>query len=223
MIKSENQFLDLYRSGIEAVFAMTKCSIEGAERLRNQQMRTLNEALADAGETGRQIGSVKSFDQFVEMQSKLAPAQLEKAMGYWTGWYATSARNQVELMQNVQSKVSDITEACQATFDAAPRGAEPAVAPLKSAVSALCSAYAMTARATEEAARFAVTQIENAGANGRQAVQSAGQAGAQAATQAGHAVGQAMGQAAGQGTNQTGNPSPQQTSGASGDSRRKSA
>ena len=188
MTKSDNQLFDLYRSGLEAFIDIAKTSVQGAERLREHQLKAIHEAFTEAGETGRQIGSAKSLDELLELQSKLAPTQLEKAMRYWSGLYAAGARNQVEIMQQMQSKVSSFTEACNATLDAAPQGTEPVVAPLKSAVTAICSAYTLTARAGEEAAKLAVSQIESANSNMRQAAQSASQAGQQAAHAASHAA-----------------------------------
>jgi len=195
MAKSENEFLDLYRAGLDAVLDITKVSLQGAERLRAHQLKTINDALSEAGETGKQIGSVKSFEELLELQAKFAPTQMEKAMGYWSGLYATTARNQVEILQQMQSKASDISEAYRATLDAAPRGTEPVVAPLKSVMTAMYSAYTMTARATEEAARLAVSQIESANSGIRQAVQAGAQAGTQAA-QAGNQAANQMAQAA---------------------------
>jgi phasin family protein len=183
MTKSDNRLFDLYRSGLDAFLELTRASVQGAERLREHQVKAMNEAFSEAGETGRQIGSARSLDELIELQSKLAPAQLEKAMRYWSGLYATGARNQVEIMQQVQTKVTDFTEACRATLDAAPQGTEPVVAPLRSAVTAMCSAYTLTARAGEEAAKLAVSQMESANAAGRQAVHAAGQT-AQAASHA---------------------------------------
>ncbi len=181
MTKSDNQLFDLYRSGLEAFIDLTRASVQGAERLREQQLKALHEAFAEAGDAGRQMGSARTLDELLELQSRLAPAQLEKAMRYWSGLYATGARNQVELMQQMQNKVTHITEACRATLDAAPQGTEPMVAPLKSAVTAICSAYSLTARAGEEAAKLAVSQIESANSAARQAAQAASQAGGQAA------------------------------------------
>jgi len=183
MTKSDNQFFDLYRTGLEAFLDMTKTSVQGAERLRAQQVKAINDAFSEAGEAGRQIGSAKSLDELLELQTRIAPTQLEKALRYWSDLYATGARNQVEIMQQVQSKVTNFTDACRATLDAAPQGTEPVVAPLKSAVTAMCSAYTLTARAGEEAAKLAVSQIESANAGIRQAAQTAGQT-AQAASHA---------------------------------------
>jgi phasin family protein len=183
MTKSDNQFFDLYRSGLEAFLDLTRTSVQGAQRLREQQLKAINEAFSEAGDTGRQIGSARSFDELIELQGKLAPAQMEKAMRYWGDLYATGARNQVEIMQQMQTKVNNFTEACKATLDAAPEGTEPVVAPLRSAVTAMCSAYTLTARAGEEAAKLAVSQIESANSAGRQAAQAAGQT-AQAASHA---------------------------------------
>jgi phasin family protein len=187
MNKSDNQIFDLYRSGLEAFLDLSRTSVQGAERLREHQVKAINEAFSEAGETGRQIGSAKTLEELLELQAKLAPAQLEKAMRYWGGLYATGARNQVEIMQQMQTKVNSFTEACRATLDAAPQGTEPVVAPLKSAVTAMCSAYTLTARAGEEAAKLAVSQIESANANMRQTAQAASQTAAHAAQGAGHA------------------------------------
>src|SRR3954469_9162380 len=181
MTKSDNQFFDLYRSGLEAFLDMTRTSVQSAERLREHQVKAINDVFSEAGEAGRQIGSAKSLEELLELQAKLAPTQLEKAMRYWSNLYATGARNQVEIMQQMQTKVTNFTEACRATLDAAPQGTEPVVGPLKSAVTAMCSAYTLTARAGEEAAKLAVSQIESAHAGMRQAAQTAGQAAGQAA------------------------------------------
>jgi phasin family protein len=188
MTKSDNQLFDLYRSGLEAFLDLTRASVLGAERLREQQVKVITDAFSEAGEAGRQIGSVKNLEELLELQARLAPTQLEKAMRYWSGLYATGARNQVELMQQMQTKVTNFTEACRATLDAAPQGTEPVVAPLKSAVTAMCSAYTLTARAGEEAAKLAVSQIESANAGMRQATQAASQTAAQTAHAASHAA-----------------------------------
>jgi phasin family protein len=183
MTKSDNQFFDLYRAGLEAFLDMTRTSVQGAERLRARQVQAINDAFSEAGEAGRQIGSVRSLDELFELQEKIAPTQLDKAMRYWSDLYATTARNQVEIMQHVQNKITDLTEVARATLDAAPQGAEPVVAPLKSAVTAMCSAYTLTARATEEAAKMAVSQIESAGASVRQAAHQTVQAASNAAAE----------------------------------------
>jgi len=186
MTKSDNQLLDLYRSSLEAFLDIARTSVQGAERLREHQLKAFHEAFSEAGETGRQFGSARTLDELLELQSRLAPTQLGKAIRYWSGLYATGARNQVEIMQQMQNKVTNFTEACRATLDAAPQGTEPVVAPLKSAVTAICSAYTLTARAGEEAAKLAVSQIESANSAARQAAQAAGQAGSQAAHAASH-------------------------------------
>jgi phasin family protein len=182
MTKPDSQFFDLYRVSLEAALDIAKASLQGMERLRAHQLKMISEAFSEAADTGQQIGSVKNLEEMLEVQTKLAPAQLEKAMGYWSGLCATTARNQADVMQQMQAKVSSLGDAYRATLDAAPRGSEPMVAPLKSAVNAICSAYALTARASEEAARLAVSQIETANAGMRQTAQAASQA-AQAASQ----------------------------------------
>src|SRR4051812_16895361 len=102
MTKSDNQLFDVYRTGLEAFLDITRSSVQGAERLREHQLKAMNEAFSEAGETGRQMGSVRSLEEWVELQSKLAPTQLEKAIRYWSGLYAAGARNQVEIMQQMQ-------------------------------------------------------------------------------------------------------------------------
>src|SRR5205814_9378801 len=99
MTKSDNQIFDLYRAGLEAFLDMTKTSVQGAERLRAQQLRAINDAFSEAGEAGRQLGSAKGLDELLDVQTKIAPTQMEKAMRYWSDLYATGARNQVEIMQ----------------------------------------------------------------------------------------------------------------------------
>ena len=66
MAKSDNQLFDLYRSGLEAFIDLARTSVQGAERLREHQLKCLHEAFSEAGETGRQVGSAKTLEDVVE-------------------------------------------------------------------------------------------------------------------------------------------------------------
>lgn len=164
MTKYETQFLTLYRSGMDAMMDMTKVCLEAAERMQSHQLKAISDGLSDTAETDKKIKSLKSFDELIELQGDFGPARAEQVIGWWSGLYAGAARNQVEIAKQAQLKAWDFARSCRATLDSAPAGADPVVAPLKSAVTALCSVYALTSRATEEATRLATTQIEAAGA-----------------------------------------------------------
>ena len=163
MMKYDSQLFSFYCSGVEAMVNMTKVWLEGAERLRAHQLKSINDALSEVADTEKQIKSAKTFEELIEIQARLMPGRMGQAMGYWGGLCAGTARNNMDIARQAQHEVSDIANACRTTLEATPAAADPIMAPLKSAVTALCSAYTYTARAAEEAGRTSHAEVASTG------------------------------------------------------------
>lgn len=170
MSTPQDQCLDFYRASLKATVDMMRASLEGAERLRSQQLAAVNGALAANTKLAAEISGANSFEQLMALQTKLVAVQAEAVMGYWSSLGQAAVENQAEMSKRVQTQVAQIGDTFRDSLKAVPGGNQPMLQALQSLVDATSSAYAMTARATEEAAKLAAAQIATANAGTRQAV-----------------------------------------------------
>jgi phasin family protein len=137
MNQPQAEFLDLYRSGLQNAADLMKASLESAERLQNQQLSAIRTALEQQCKAMSELSEAKSFDQLMALQQQMAGANLERAMGYWSSLYQAAGQNQVAAISQAQVQMAQAREWFNET-------------------------YALTARATEEAARLAAATTSTA-------------------------------------------------------------
>ena len=171
MMNSQQQLLDFYRAGLSATGDMMRASFEGAERLRTQQLAAIKEALAAHVSAVAEIKDAKGIDELVAIQAKLAGTQYQTVIGYWSSVGEAAREQQLDITRRVQAQIAQIRDNVQQALGAAPAGFEPFVQALRSLVDTTSAAYALTARATEEAAKLAAEQVATANAGVRKAVE----------------------------------------------------
>ncbi|MGE5640543.1 MAG: phasin family protein [Clostridia bacterium] len=88
------EFIDLYRSGLRNAIDLMKASLQNAERVQQQQLSAIRNALEQNAKSLDELSSAKSLDELVTLQQKLAGAQFERVMGYWAGLYKSAGENQ---------------------------------------------------------------------------------------------------------------------------------
>ena len=138
------EFLDLYKAGLKSAVDLMKASLESAERLQQQQLSAIRGALEQHVKAVNDLGNVKSLDDLLSLQQKMASSQLERVMGYWSNICQAAGQNQTAAMGQVQQQMAQARDWFSET-------------------------YSLTARATEEAAKIAATQISTPSAGARQA------------------------------------------------------
>lgn len=84
MNQPQTEFLDLYRAGIKTAADLMKASLQSAEKLQNQQLAAIRTALEQQSKSISELGQAKSIDEVLALQTKLAGAQWERAMGFWS-------------------------------------------------------------------------------------------------------------------------------------------
>jgi hypothetical protein len=84
MTQPQTEFLDLYRAGLKTAADLMKASLQSAERLQNQQLVAIRTALDQQAKTISELGQARSIDELLAVQTKMAGAQWERTMGYWT-------------------------------------------------------------------------------------------------------------------------------------------
>ena len=143
MNQPQAEFLDLYRSGLKNAADLMKASLESAERLQNQQLSAIRNALEQQSRAMDELTEARSFDQLVSLQQQMAGANFERVMGYWSNLCQVAGQNQVAAISQAQVQMAQAREWFNET-------------------------YALTARATEEAARLAAATTTATNASVRQ-------------------------------------------------------
>jgi len=131
------EFLDLYKAGLKTAVDLMKASLESAERLQQQQLAAIRGALEQHVKAVNELSNVKSLDDLLALQQKMAGSQLERMMGYWSNLYQAAGQNQAAAMGQVQTQMAQARDWFTET-------------------------YSLTARATEEAAKIASAQMATA-------------------------------------------------------------
>jgi Phasin protein len=142
------QFLDLYRASLKTATEFMKTSLEQTERFQQQQLQMVKSALEESSRSGNQASEVKSLDDIVAFNSKLAGNQLERVAEFWSNWWRVAGDAQKSMIDQMQSQLGQAKERVR-------------------------EGYSFTARTSEEAARLAVSQMAGAASQIREAEQQA--------------------------------------------------
>ena len=84
MTQPQAEFLDFYRAGLKTAADLMKASLQSAEKLQNQQLVAIRTALDQQSKSINELGQAKSIDEVLALQTKMAGAQWERAMGFWS-------------------------------------------------------------------------------------------------------------------------------------------
>ena len=101
---------DLYRAGLRTASEMMKASLESAERLQNQQLVAIRGALESQSRSLGELGQAKNLDELMALQTRMAGAQLERAMGMWTSLWQMAGENQMAAIGQMQSQMAQARE-----------------------------------------------------------------------------------------------------------------
>lgn len=133
-MQAQPQFLDMYRSVARAAIDTMKASLQSTERFHQQQLQIVRGALEQNIKSASELSQARSIDELLSLQSQIAGAQVAQAMDVWRGMYRILSDSQMTAMSQMQTQVSQASDTVR-------------------------SAYDLTARATEDAARIAASQV----------------------------------------------------------------
>lgn len=143
MIQQQTQFLDIYRAGMRSAADAAKASLETMERMQNRQLQLVRSALEENSKSATELSQVKSLDELMTLQTRLAGSQLERWMEFWGGMWRVAGDNQTAIIGQLQSQAEQMRERFRETYD-------------------------LTARTTESVARMAASQAQNTSAGVRE-------------------------------------------------------
>jgi phasin family protein len=85
---------------------MMKASLENAERLQNQQLVVIRSALDQQSRSLGELGQARNLDELMALQTRMAGAQMERAMGLWTSLWQMAGENQMAVIGQMQSQMA---------------------------------------------------------------------------------------------------------------------
>jgi hypothetical protein len=130
--------LDIYRASMRTAADLAKASLENAEKLQNRQLQIVRSALEDNTRSASDLAQVKSLDEMMALQTRLAGSQMERMMELWAGMWRTAGDSQMAMIGQLQTQADQMRERFRETYD-------------------------LTARTTESAARIAASQVQAVG------------------------------------------------------------
>lgn len=112
MTQPQAEFLDLYRAGLKTAADLMKASLQSAEKLQNQQLVAIRTALDQQSKSINELGQARTIDELLALQTKMAGAQWERAVGYWSDL----AQTQMAQARDWLSEAAHVATAANATM-----------------------------------------------------------------------------------------------------------
>ena len=103
MTQPQAEFLDLYRAGLKTAADLMKASLQNVEKLQNQQLVAIRTALDQQSKAASELGQAKTIDELLAFQTRMAGAQWERAVGYWSEMYQTQVAQAQNWFQEIGS------------------------------------------------------------------------------------------------------------------------
>jgi hypothetical protein len=110
MQEPQTQIFDLYRSGLRTMNDLMKSSLETTERLQNQQLQQLRSAIEDTTKSTGQLGEIRSLDELLAAQAKIAGSQVQRTMDFWSNVWRAAGDSQIAMISQMQSLTSRATQ-----------------------------------------------------------------------------------------------------------------
>lgn len=86
----QTQFLEIYRAGMKNAADIAKTTLENAEKMQDRQLRAIRGALEENARATSELAQVRSLDELVALQTRLAGAQVERMVDFWSSLWRAS-------------------------------------------------------------------------------------------------------------------------------------
>lgn len=164
MYQAPEQLTALNKANLEAAMRFAGIALEGAERMFELQLKAAKSLFADGVQQAKALAEVKDLQEFVQIKGTLAQPGLEKATSYVKSVYDVAAATQSEISKLVEEQVSEFNKQVVTGLDkivkSAPAGSEVAVAAVKSAISAVNSAYDNLSKSAKQIAEMTQANVD---------------------------------------------------------------
>jgi phasin family protein len=163
-MNAQGNLFELYQGGLLSALDVMKVCLEGAESLRARQVGAIRGAMDELSRSCAEVKQAKDFETLLALQSQIAGWEFEKVLGHWNGLAQAGSESQAEVLRQVHRQLIEIRDRFRDTLVAATGGSETLMNSIQSMLTATSAAYALSARATEQAAKFGAAQAATADA-----------------------------------------------------------
>jgi hypothetical protein len=106
----QTQFFEIYRAGLKSAADAMTATLENARRLQQQQVDALQSAIEDQTKSMRELSEVRSVDELMALQTRLAGSQLERTIDFWSRLWRVAGDNQLAIISQAQSQLGQVRE-----------------------------------------------------------------------------------------------------------------
>lgn len=176
------QLAAAHKANLETLFGLTSKAFEGVEKLVELNLQVVKATLEEGASNAQKALTAKDAQELLSLQANLVQPAAEKILAYGRHLYEIASSTQAEFGKVAEGQLADNSQKLQTLVDNfaknAPAGTEPAVAAVKSAITAANSAYDSVHKATKQAVELAESNFAAATNVATKAAQQASRAAA---------------------------------------------
>ena len=177
MSLTPEQILASHKANVETLFGLTSKAFEGVEKLVELNVTASRAALNEAANHAQAVLSVKDVQELLALQANMFQPLAEKTAAYSRHLYDIAQGTSAEFTKAFEAQTAEARKNFAALIDStvknAPAGSEPAVAMMKTAVSAANSAFESVQKAVKQASDMAEANFNAVSTTAAQAVKTA--------------------------------------------------
>lgn len=106
----QTQFFEIYCAGLKSAADMMTATLENARRVQQQQIDALQSAIDDQTKSVRELAEVRTVDELMALQTRLAGGQVERTMELWSRLWRAAGDNQLAMIGQAQSQLGQVHE-----------------------------------------------------------------------------------------------------------------
>lgn len=166
MFQAPEQLMALNKANLEAAVRFAGIALEGAERMLELQLKAAKIAFADGVQQAKAFTEIKDVQEIAQLRNTLAQPTMEKATSYVKSVYDVASATQAEMNKLVEEQIAEFNKQVVTGLDkvvkSAPAGSEVALAAVKSAITAVNSAYDNISKSAKQFTEMTQANVEAA-------------------------------------------------------------
>jgi phasin family protein len=173
MYNATEQFAEINQANVAQATKLAALALENAEKFAKVNLLTAKAALAQGVESAQAVTAVKDVQQLFALNTTLAEANLQTALGYSKNLYELATEAQAQYTALVEESLAAYTKGVAGWVDkaakSAPAGSEVAVNAFKQGFAASTAAFDQFSKASKQVVSLADASVRAAAANASKA------------------------------------------------------
>jgi phasin family protein len=166
MFQAPEQLVALNKASLDATAHFGRVAFDGVERMMDVHMKNAKGAFAGIVQHAKTISEIKDLQELAQLKNAFAEPMMEKATGYFRSVYDVAAATHSEIGRLVEEQAGEFNKHVVTNLDkfvkSAPPGSEVAVATVKSAITAVNTAFDNLSKAARQFAEITQANFETA-------------------------------------------------------------